>query len=108
MGSIRMKNNLGLAGKAFSDGKIVVDSPKAGSKHEVLITEELDLKKLSLSQVKNALAIPVMDKQNGNSLAVLQVYNFDENNYQTNLADGGILWDLAQMLSSVMFAVENL
>jgi hypothetical protein len=57
-----MKNNLGLAGKAFSDGKIVVDSPKAGSKHEILITEELDLKKLSLSQVKNALAIPVMDK----------------------------------------------
>lgn len=71
MGSIRMKNNLGLAGKAFSDGKIVVDSPKANAKHEILITEELDLKKLSLSKVNNALAIPVMDKQNGNSLAVL-------------------------------------
>jgi len=36
------------------------------------------------------------------------VYNFDESNYQANLADGGILWDLAQMLSSVMFAVDNL
>lgn len=71
MGSIRMKNNLGLAGKAFSDGKIVVDSPKPNTKHEILISEELDLKKLSLDKVKNALAIPVMDKQNGNSLAVL-------------------------------------
>jgi hypothetical protein len=28
MGSIRMKNNLGLAGKAFTEGKIVVDAPK--------------------------------------------------------------------------------
>jgi len=71
MGSIRMKNNLGLAGKSFTDGKIVVDSPKANAKHEILITEELDLKKLSLNKVKNALAIPVMDKQNGTSIAVL-------------------------------------
>ena len=37
MGSIRMKNNLGLAGKAFTDGKIVVDQPKVPNKHEFLI-----------------------------------------------------------------------
>ena len=62
MGSIRMKNNLGLAGKAFIDGKIVVDSPKPNAKPDILITEEMDLKKLSISSIKNALAIPVMDK----------------------------------------------
>ena len=49
-----------------------------------------------------------MDKQNGTSLAVLQVYNFDEVFYKEKLADGGMLWDLANMLSSVMFAVDNL
>ena len=36
------------------------------------------------------------------------MYNFDEANYKENLADGGLLWDLANMLSSVMFAVDNL
>ena len=103
-----MKNSNGLAGKAFTEGKIVVDSPKEGSAHEILIAEEKDLTKLSLKEVRNALAIPVMDKQNGQSQAVLQVYNFDEAYYKDNLADGAVLWDLANMLSSVMFAVDNL
>ena len=49
-----------------------------------------------------------MDKQNGTSQAVLQVYNFDEANYKENLSDGGTLWDLANMLSAIMFSVDNL
>ena len=108
VGSIRMKNSNGLAGKAFTEGKIVVDCPKEGSNHEILIAEEKDLSKLNLTAVKNALAIPVMDKQNGTSQAVLQVYNFDEANYKENLSDGGTLWDLANMLSAIMFSVDNL
>jgi predicted transglutaminase-like cysteine proteinase len=103
-----MKNSNGLAGKAFTDGKIVVDSPAPGAKHEILISEEKDLQKLGLPEVKNALAIPVMDKQNGTTQAVLQVYNFDDAFYKNNLQDGAMLWDVANMLSAVMFAVDNL
>jgi len=36
------------------------------------------------------------------------VYNFEEANYRENLADGGILWDLASMLASIMFSVDKL
>ncbi len=103
-----MKNSLGLAGKAFTEGKIVVDSPQETVYHEILIAEEKDLSKLNLQSVRNALAIPVMDKQHGESLSVLQVYNFNNANYKDNLADGAVLWDLENMLSSVMFSVNNL
>ena len=56
----------------------------------------------------NALAIPVMDKQNGQTQAVLQVYNFEESNYKEHLADGGVLWDLANMFATIMFSVDKL
>jgi hypothetical protein len=82
LGSIRMKNSLGLAGKAFCESQIVVDAPQDRCSHELLILEEKDLTKLNLDVVSNALAIPVIDKQNGETQAVLQVYNFDETNYQ--------------------------
>lgn len=61
--SIRMKSNLGLAGKAFTSGKIVneADTKENEITHH-LITEEKDLTKLSLKEVKNAVAIPVLDK----------------------------------------------
>jgi hypothetical protein len=108
MGSIRMRNSLGLAGKAFVEGKIVVDAPKENCSHELLISEEKDLTKLNLTKVTNALAIPVVDKQNGQTQAVLQVYNFEESNYKEHLADGGVLWDLANMFASIMFSVEKL
>ena len=60
-----MKNSLGLAGKAFTEAKIVVDSPKDQTTHELLIAEEKDLNKLNLNSVINALAIPVLEKQSG-------------------------------------------
>jgi hypothetical protein len=66
-----MKSNLGLAGKAFSTGKIQVDS----TGQSLLIPEERDLSKLKMKQLRNALAIPI----NGarlQSIAVLQVYNY--------------------------------
>jgi hypothetical protein len=40
--------------------------------------EEKDLKKLHLETLKNAIAIPIFDKQTGVSIAVVQAYNFDE------------------------------
>jgi hypothetical protein len=48
---------------------------------KVMIPEEKDLQKLRLKSLWNALSIPIADKQNGTPLAVLQIYNFDENNY---------------------------
>ena len=66
MNSIRMKNSLGLTGKAFTSGKIINQADvnaESGQNH--LIAEEKDLGKLGLRQVNNALAIPVLDKQNG-------------------------------------------
>ena len=56
-----MKSNLGLAGKAFSTGAIVIEDNAADSKF--LIAEEKDLNKLKISGVlRNALAIPVLEK----------------------------------------------
>ena len=64
--SIRMKSSLGLAGKAFTSGKIVNEADVNGDDitHH-LIAEEKDLTKLKLRAVNNAVAIPVLDKQNG-------------------------------------------
>jgi hypothetical protein len=56
-----MKSNLGLAGKAYTSGKITIesDASKQGSK---MITEEKDLGKLKVNGVRNAVAVPVLDK----------------------------------------------
>ena len=76
MNSIRMKSNLGLAGKAYTSGKIVIeaDASKQGGK---LITEEKDLGKLKIQAVSNAVAVPVLDKQSGAPVAVMMAYNYD-------------------------------
>lgn len=115
MNSIRMKNNLGLAGKAFTSGKIINQTDVKGDKtQQYLITEEKDLGKLGVSEVKNAVAIPVLDKQNGMPQAVLVVYNYDREVFeQQNMhVDTGksqqLLWDVSSMVSSVIFNVENL
>ena len=67
MNSIRMKNNLGLAGKAFTSGKIInqTDAKGIDKNQNYLIAEEKDLGKLGVKEVVNAVAIPVLDKQNG-------------------------------------------
>ena len=64
MNSIRMKNNLGLAGKAFTSGKIInqTDAKGTDKNQNYLIAEEKDLGKLGVKEVVNAVAIPVLDK----------------------------------------------
>ena len=59
-----MKNNLGLAGKAFTSGKIInqTDAKGADKGQNYLIAEEKDLGKLGVKEVVNAVAIPVLDK----------------------------------------------
>ena len=74
--SIRMRANLGLSGSAFTEGRIMIE--KDASNSETLCTEEKDLKKLGLATLRNAIAIPIFDKQSGQSVAVAQAYNFDE------------------------------
>lgn len=67
--SIRMRSNLGLSGSAFTQGKIMIE--KDASSADTLCSEEKDLKKLGLDQLKNAIAIPIFDKQTGSSIAVV-------------------------------------
>mmetsp|Transcript_1228 Transcript_1228/g.2241 ORF Transcript_1228/g.2241 Transcript_1228/m.2241 type:complete len:100 (-) Transcript_1228:438-737(-) len=69
--------------------------------------EEKDLKKLQLESLKNAIAIPIFDKQTGSSIAVMQAYNFDEQNY-LNCIDEGILMGLSNIFSTTIFNVDNL
>ena len=95
--SIRMKSNLGLAGKAFTTGKIQIDN---GS---VMIAEEKDLNKLKIKQLKNGLAIPI----NGaklTSIAVLQVYNFQEE----VTAEDERIQNLAYLVSGILQSVDSL
>ena len=49
--------------------------------------EEKDLKKLGIDVLKNAIAIPIFDKQTGSPIAVVQAYNFDELNYLKSIED---------------------
>lgn len=71
MDTIRMKANLGLAGRAFSTGAIVVEENASDPKF--LIVEEKDLSKLKIitGSLNNALAVPVMEKQSGLPSAVV-------------------------------------
>ena len=64
----------------------------------MLCPEEKELKKLKIESLKNAIAIPIFDKQTGSSIAVVQVYNFDEKNY-LNSIDEGILMGLSNIFS---------
>ena len=47
----------------------------------MMCPEEKDLKKLQIEKLKNAIAIPIFDKQTAAPIAVVQAYNFDELNY---------------------------
>jgi len=83
----------------------IEDNSKEGK--SVLCTEEKDKKKLQLENLKNAIAIPIFDKQTGSSIAVVQAYNFDEQNY-LGCIDENILMSLSNIFSSTIFNVDNL
>ena len=103
--SIRMKSNLGLSGSAFTHGKIMIE--REIDAKSMMCPEEKELKKLNLTSLKNAIAIPIFDKQTGTSIAVVQAYNFDEQNY-LNSIDENILMSLSNIFSSTIFNVDNL
>lgn len=69
--------------------------------------EEKDLKKLQIEKLKNAIAIPIFDKQTAAPIAVVQAYNFDELNYLKSIEDD-ILMSLSQIFSSTIQNVDNL
>lgn len=105
MNSLRMKASVGLAGKAFSSGKLGTELESAAG----LASEEKDLSKLGLSEVRNAVAVPVLDKQSGASVAVIQAYNFDKDRFNLLFGDdNGALIDVAQMMAAVLANTENL
>ena len=62
---------------------------------------------MNIATLKNAIAIPIFDKQTGTSIAIVQAYNFDEQNY-LNSIDEGILMSLSNIFSSTIFNVDNL
>jgi hypothetical protein len=108
--SIRMKSNLGLSGSAFTHGKIMIErdiDENTKEQKSVMCPEEKDFKKLQLESLKNAIAIPIFDKQTGSSIAVVQAYNFDEQNY-LGCIDENILMSLSNIFSSTIFNVDNL
>ena len=114
-----MRSNLGLCGNAFTMGRIFIEKdidgsqqnnqpapegqPAAsGEKPETLMRpEEKDLKKLQLDKLKNAIAIPIFDKQTAAPVAVVQAYNFDELNYLKRIEDD-ILMSLSQIFSATI------
>ena len=113
-----MRSNLGLSGSAFTHGKIMIEKDIDGSgtantensadpQKAMMCPEEKDLKKLQLSKLKNAIAIPIFDKQTGSPIAVVQAYNFDELNY-LKCIDDEILLSLSQIFGSTIYNVDNL
>lgn len=107
--SIRMKATLGLSGGAFTSAKIMIerDIDQGKDSESLMCPEEKDLKKLQISSLKNAIAIPIFDKQTGSSLGVFQAYNFDEQNYLSSI-DEGILMSLSNIFSTTLFNVDHL
>jgi hypothetical protein len=104
--SIRMKASLGLSGSCFTQNKIMIEREINPTKESLLCQEEKDLKKLQIDSLKNAIAIPIFDKQTGSCTAVLQAYNFDEQHYLTSI-DEGVLMSLSNIFSATMFNVDN-
>lgn len=100
-----MKSSLGLSGSAFTNGKIMIESTV--TEESVLCPEEKDLKKLQLETLSNAIAIPIFDKQSGNSIAVIQAYNFDEKNYLSSV-DEATLMGLSNIFGATMFNIDSL
>ena len=108
--SIRMKSNLGLSGQAFTHGKIMIEKDidtEQQDQQSIMCQEEKDLKKLKIDKLRNAIAIPIFDKQTGSSVAVVQAYNYDEQNYWNSI-DENILMSLSNIFSSTIFNVDNL
>lgn len=102
-----MKSNLGLSGSAFTNCKIMIERELKNSKDSLLCPEEKDLKKLQLEILVNAIAIPIFDKQTGTSIAVVQAYNFDEQNY-LNFIEESVLMGLSNVYSAILFNAESL
>lgn len=98
--------------QAYTSGKIMIESDATQVSESKLITEEKDLSKLKIASVKNAVAVPVLDKQNGAPLAVIMVYNYDAEMFEKQMLNAGhdqrLLWDMSSLISSVLFNVENL
>ncbi len=72
--SIRMRSNLGLSGSAFTNGKIMIEKDinvEEKQTQSVMCQEEKDMKKLQIEKLINAIAIPIFDKQTGQSIAVV-------------------------------------
>lgn len=103
--SIRMRANLGLSGQSFTEGRIMIERDAATA--QTLCAEEKDLKKLGLTELRNAIAIPIFDKQSGASIAVCQAYNFDEANYLSAI-DETVLMSLSNIFSACIFNMDNL
>lgn len=69
-----MRSNLGLSGSAFTNGKIMIEKDinvEEKQTQSVMCQEEKDLKKLQIEKLINAIAIPIFDKQTGQSIAVV-------------------------------------
>eukprot|EP00347_Sterkiella_histriomuscorum_P004739 403359292 len=98
--TIRMKSTIGLAGKAFTSQQICKDTESGSFK--LLTQDEKDLNKLKLEMVRNALSIPVLEKQNNTPQCVLQVYNYDT----TIAISDQLLWGFSAFVASVMFNVD--
>lgn len=75
-----------------------------------MIADEKDLTKLKLSEVKQCVAIPVMDKKQGNSQAVIQVYNINPGFFNSAKlsTEHKLLWDISNLISNVLFNFESL
>ena len=58
--TIRMKSSVGLAGRAFSRQKIYYETDMANTKY--LSSEERDLNKLKIHELKSVLSIPVLER----------------------------------------------
>lgn len=84
-----MRSNLGLSGSAFTHGRIMIEKDIDGStnaagqatpadatgdqtkQQSIMCPEEKDLKKLQIEKLKNAIAIPIFDKQTAAPIAVV-------------------------------------
>lgn len=67
----------------------MVESDATQASESKLISEEKDLSKLKVASVKNAVAVPVLDKQNGAPLAVIMVYNYDAEMFEKQMLNTG-------------------
>jgi hypothetical protein len=65
-----MKSSHGLSGAAFQGGKIMIERAIDSAPNSALCPEEKDLTKLGLSELRNAIALPIFDKLSGTPVAV--------------------------------------